>query len=79
LFVKFDFEQNFVEYSIIEKKFQLEIDNCIENSISTLNKLEKQSEPVGIKSNKYQNLIRDTSNLNNTYKEFYQNLKISDI
>ncbi len=79
MFVKFDFEQNFVEYSIIEKKFQLEIDNCIENSISTLNKLEKQSEPVGIKSNKYQNLIRDTSNLNNTYKEFYQNLKISDI
>jgi hypothetical protein len=79
LFVKFDFEDNFLEYSILEKKFQSEIDDYIENSISTLIKLEKQSKPVGIKSNKYQNLIRDTTKLNNTYKEFYQNLKISDI
>jgi hypothetical protein len=51
LFNKFDFEENFVEYCILENIFERELENSIENSESILIKLEKQSEPVGIKAN----------------------------
>ncbi len=78
LFLKFDLEENFIEYSVLDNKFELEVENSIKNSESILSKLEKQLKPVGIKAVKHKNLIRDTKNFCTTYKEFYENLKISN-
>jgi hypothetical protein len=78
LFLKFDFEENFIEYSVLDNIFELEVENSIKNSESVLSKLEKQLKPVGIKAQKHRNLKRDTKNFRTTYKEFYENLKISN-
>ncbi len=40
--------------------------------------LNKQSERVGITSRKHNNLIKDTKNLAESHKKFYENLKSSE-
>ncbi len=64
--------------SVLDNKFELEVENSIKNSESILSKLDKQLKPVAIKAVKHKNLISDTKNSCTTYKEFYKNLKISN-
>jgi hypothetical protein len=51
----------------------------MKNCESYLSKLNKQSEPVGITSRKHDNLIKDSKNLAESHKKFYENLKSSHI
>ncbi len=57
--------------SVLDNKFELEVENSIKNSESILSKLEKQLKSVAIKAVKHKNLISDTKNSCTAYKEFY--------